>query len=141
MTRDGRDLEGWELERWSFELAERGNRSRGGSEGRRDRNDVRNGEGEDPESRKREGDTAAAERKEAEAVSRNHTAVRTVWVDAPLPLSRRPPSKATLHERVTETRHAINGPNGLSFCNQGSKVRRGKGEKLPGLDSNQQPFG
>ncbi len=92
MTRDGWDLEGRELERRSYELPERGNRSRSGREGCRDRNDVCNGEGEDAEGDQREGDATAAKRKQAEAISGQRTCrcpVRSDVADSP---RTRPPS-------------------------------------------------
>src|SRR4051794_4190572 len=52
-----------------------------------------------------------------------------------------PPQRPQPHRRVSRGIRPSNRPNGLSFCNHGSQVRRIGKRKLPGLDSNQQPFG
>ena len=44
---------------------------------------------------------------------------------------------------MTAAESTFNGPNGLSFCNQAARMATDPmpARKLPGLDSNQQPFG
>jgi hypothetical protein len=139
VTRNRRNLQRRKLQRRSREGSEGRDRLCPGREGCGHRNDVADRKREGAEGDQPEGNTPAPEREQAKAVSRNRTASRTVWGDAPLPLSRRPPSKATLNERVTHTRHAINGPNGLSFCNQGSKVRKEGVKSSPGWTRTNNP--
>src|SRR6476646_4030325 len=93
VMRDRRDLKGRELQRWSRESVERGDRRCPGREGGGNRNDVADYEGEGTQRDEPERNAPTPKRQEAELVSRNHSAVQTVWGDAPLPLSRWPPSR------------------------------------------------
>lgn len=91
VSSDCRDLERRELQRRSREGSKRGDRRPANREGGGYGNDVTDREREGAERDQAEGNAPAPKRKEAEPVSCNYAAVRTVCVNPLLPSYRGPP--------------------------------------------------